>query len=346
MAPSAQGSCTPLSFSMMPSDSDLCPLARRVPAPQKTGNACEDSESMQQYHAFKVIVPSLTKMPEMIVPMRGHLMQLLKKSDDDRSRGDMFVDGSSLAKLDGDWLLMFVMEHCTLSVEKLAKMKIADHDALRRLIVFGLQISWTAKLPEEMKHKAVARLVLNQRLAECGDRWAKLPPDFINNDGIVNWVYGCYKLKFDAARATHLTHFDGASVIIPSWKMITTAFNFTDNHDDTLASVSLQGTTHKLKHFFDESDVGPTSYRVWSPKCAWLKQMCLDANKAVEDKAQADALSVGSSSDVQLGSMVQASSNAKRKVAAHKAREALGKRHEDLKKQRRVTLQASESEAK
>lgn len=327
-------------ISLMPTDSELCPLAKRIPQPRRTGNAVEDSEAMQQHNAFKVIAHVLSKEPSYIIPIHGYLIQLIKKSQDDKDNADVFAQAGSLSKLDADWWVITLVQHSKgkLSIEKVAKMKSLDPDALRRLVVFGMQMPWTAKLPEELKCKWVASHFVQQRLAECGHRLAALHADFISEQGVVNWAHGCYQLKLDDVKATAVSHFDGTEVEVPSWKMITKAFNLNDNHDDALAEVSLQGTTHKLKAFFAEGS-GPKSYRTWSPKCTWVKELAAQADKLYKDKTS--GLNQNKSKDPSIatvGTIITASTAEKRKAAALKAREALEERQASLAKQRRVSL--------
>ena len=330
-----------LPISLMPADSDLCPLAKRIPQPKRTGNAVEDSEGMQQHNAFKVIAHVLSKEPQYIIPTHGYLIQLIKKRQDDEDNAEVFAQAGSLSKLDADWWVITLVQNSKnkLCFEKVAKMKVLDPDSLRRLVVFGFQMPWIAKLPEEMKVKRVASQFVQQRLADCGDRLGSLHADSIDDHGVVNWARGCYKLQLDDVKATAVTHFDGTLVDVPSWKMITKAFNLNGNHDDALAEVSLQGTTHKLKFFFEEG-AGPKSYKAWTLKCTWVKELAVEADKAYKHKISGlDHQNKGKvASMAAVGNIITASTAGKRKAAAMKAREALEKRQASLAKQRRVSL--------
>ena len=142
----------------------------------------------------------------------------------------------------------------------------------------------------------------------------------------------------DEVKATAVTHLTGTTVEVPPWKVITKAFNLNDNHDDALAEVSLQGTTHKLKSFFNDAS-GPKSYKAWTPKCAWVKELAMEGEKKYKEKTEGLMSSSSQDSKAKVETLITASAAEKRKAAAKKAREALEKRQESLAKQRRVSLQ-------
>lgn len=340
MAASAQGAASQGVVQLMPADHELVGLARRAPQPKKTSNPVEGSEAMQRHSAFKASIGTLSRQLDHFLPLHGHLLNIIKKKHEDSLNEELFVDAGSFSKMDSDRIMKFIVAHSKLSVQKLVQLKLADPDALRRMFVFGRPWSWTAKLPEAMKTKAVIWKFLKNRPTECGDRWAKLDDEkFFRAVRSAGWSLGCYRFVFAELNASELIHCPGEKVVVPSWEVTTNAFPVSDNHDDAAAQAALQGTSHSLKSFFG-ANVGPNSYKVFTPKAARFKEEIfrIAAECEMDKKRMAETSCQATGQKKDVWSEMHTSAARKRKEAAARAREVLESKKENLCKQSGVNL--------
>ena len=326
---SGGGASPPVSLA---TDAELCALARRVPKPKMTGRLDEDNEKQMTHNAMVWVVDTLTKQPNFVMHVHGLLVALIKKQA--KSKGDEFFDEiSTLGKLDAEWLVIFLLGKSKFTIEELAQVKNTDPEGLRRLLSFAVQLPTSTKLPTAMRHKSICKMVLDARMKLCGDRLALWDKSYFHSSGVINWGKGCFTVTFEQGRASKVRHCSGKTADVPDYATITTAYELSDNHDDTLACVNLAGSSHKLHCFFKDSD---------SPHVMKSSRGKGDCFATLVDNAKAELeklrAATTTSTEADVTGILQNTGSERKRAAAKRARDALEKRQENLKKQRRVVF--------
>lgn len=310
-------------------------MAKRVARPKRTGNLLDDNRAEQEFNAMVFLVDHLAKNPSYVMPMHGHLLNLIRQ-ESMTTHEDFFANATILSKLPEDWVVSFLAEKSALSLRDLARVKAADPEGLRRLFSFGLQLPTGARLPPAMAEKAVAAKALAARCVDVGNRFKNWNSKRLHADGSLNWLYGCYQLTFENNRATRITHCLGDTAELPDHVVVTPAFTLVDNHCDWSARVSLAGTEHKLYAYFS-SDKGPHKIAQYSTKANPLMRHVATAEEQVAAAKAALGGPGGDEPQIFMEAIAEGTSERKQ-AAAGRARSALQARQESLKKSRRVCL--------
>jgi hypothetical protein len=214
----------------------------------------------------QAVIDHCLQDPEHISACWSVLKQRLRTKADrvsDVADGECFSVDSQLGFICPKWKTHFLASISDMSVLELAKAKEIDKDALDLLLVYGLQLSLTLKLPAACRVKNVLFDVLQKRHSIVGQRLQSfktrggLKSDFRLNFGLA----GCYSIRFDAdGNATHVDHISSESVEVTIKGMITRDYLFSSNWSDVNAYTQLEPLPQFCLSKLFAVGVGPHKY--------------------------------------------------------------------------------------
>eukprot|EP00972_Heterocapsa_arctica_P111765 16427964-Heterocapsa_arctica.AAC.1 len=130
-------------------------LAKKIPAPRKTGNTSVDYEKGMERQALIDVISWLERYPEQgmstISFIKDRVNQSIKLQGIDTTSS--FGEVSNLSRIDETWIVSFISSHSDLTVDTLAKCKQKDPEVIKQIICFALHASPMCKVPLECNNK-------------------------------------------------------------------------------------------------------------------------------------------------------------------------------------------------
>ena len=314
-----------------------CPKVRR------TGDSMVDGERDDVRNDLMALVEKLVRNPEHIGPVRGHLESRMRRVAENPDDADSFAVVTTVAKLDENWMAMFVMAHSKMTAAGLERAKAYDADSILHLFVFLTNCAPGLALPALCRSKLVATRAFSKRAAVAGNRLADVDDKYILGDGKVDWGrIGVYVLVMDkSGRAIKLRHRPTGHVVVLSSKTyIDNTFDLEANYND-MKCRAVDGGPNRVPlavQFLDGS--GPNKCKQLTGKCKAFSSL-VDAVVQEHESQQREAAMSPTSSVQVVTEIGRTLKQQRQQEAVQKAREALHKRSLEQKERRRVSLSSA-----
>ena len=219
----------------------VAPRTIKLPIPSKTGIPEVDEAAKTQRSCLESNIDDMMSCPQLIMPVFNFIRGEKKTIESRLSVGSnvaMFAEQTSLAGLEEDYKIWFVISNSDLNGMDLAEAMAEDSGCLNCLFQFGTQLPMKQKLPAEFLVRACLNTFVSERVVACGRRLAEFKSRGGFNDRKVAFARaaGCYNPNFEDGILVEITHWNGDNVAVNSKVGLTTEYILQDNHDDFAAS--------------------------------------------------------------------------------------------------------------
>lgn len=326
----------------------LCALAKKVPAPKRTGIPHADDVARRQRDALIWIIDRLSKRPEQIIPLQSYLIT-----------GDFALDTATgaptswtgnykqLERLPKQFMTKLLLNVAaeggtkSFSCKTAAALEKADATNIPTLFSMVLQLPLSLTCPEEFADESICMRTLIARAKQVGDRLAHFGKagGFLVPGKLDMKAGGTYALTFDNdGRATTLTHCSGANVTIPRHVHLDATFALHDNHLEFKTAIKLHPTSILLHTFFETADPRPVFLQhMYTPGKKW-RGLQDSATKLADEMARLQAGGVAQQVAESAAAAMQEAGKVRRTETLKKARAALEERQEKRKQARIIKL--------
>lgn len=240
----------------------LCPLAKRIAQPKRTGTLREQTEQSLSYQAFVYIVHLLHNFPEERMSAEKFIISsLLEKERAKKVAEGEFQNLSTVAALDDTWVAFWVAPKTLLRNEVLQRALMYDKKALNHFFSYMIGVHPSAKLPASCARKQYMSIWRDFLWEAKGKPLApsdkKQPVSLISE---VNWGLLAYSLVFDAEKGcvTKIVHRrTKVEVELDEVCRITDKFVLKDGWSDSGALATNGKASHYILKELFPAGVGP-----------------------------------------------------------------------------------------
>lgn len=187
-----------------------CPLLDRIPKVKSSGNMVIDNKASAARQNLVDCIQILWDHPQArsdcATFLRGYIDN---KAAEDAVGDDAFAELSTFGRLEEAWLASWLSNKLGISGGVLGKAKLEDPHIVRELAQSLVNMTTSAKLPQQLRNNVLCRKFLDRRYADMGERGRLMAgkDGVLNASGKVNWLKGVYALEFSAeGQSTHVMH--------------------------------------------------------------------------------------------------------------------------------------------
>ena len=255
----------------------LCPLAKRIPQPKRSGNLQEDNRKLRVYASLRNIVQYLHFNDDEVCDTWAQLsqgMHIVGGKFGDKTVFDTKV--KLFCQIPRDWRAAWLKDVSKgeLSQSLLDMMDVADATVIDGFFYTVTGTCAETVLPVELREKGRLDKALRLRAQQLGDRLGKLIPAVDKTTGAVDKTRaGPFTWKTDDGDVTSIKHISGDEASIPECIKVTTEWYIYEFWNEGKAQLAL-GDSFKisLAGLFGEG-CGPNKHALTGkPKtCPFLK---------------------------------------------------------------------------
>ena len=247
--------------------------AKRLPAPEKTGDTDGDEERMAQHELF-------VEMVQGILLDRSHVMPLYRKFKERIAAklpanvpvnpSEYFAKISTVGALCRDeaaFVVAFLVSISDLSSANITDACAHVGSSVSHLLQFAVGLKEDLKLLPQLRLKDVMRRFLKTRADELGNRLA----DFkarggLKQNGGLDWSRGVYHIVVADGKITKVRHHGSNAEVDLAQYDLTNAYNLEGNWCDYKACLRKDPLPPVYVHTFFGRLVGPHARQHWSAK--------------------------------------------------------------------------------
>jgi hypothetical protein len=318
-------------------------LSRQVPRAQQLSDRLLNQDRELSRNAFVYCINHLSAFEEDAMACKQYLEGRRQTRATTLSEEGHFTTNACFSKTNSDFLAKELMAASCLSQQNLELAVEYDPQALIQLGIFQWSLLKNLRWPAECISIAVLHNTLKERTNECGRRLSLWNGSKLGADGRIDWAkHGIYAVIYEEGIPKKIKHKPTSTTVeLPSYVVLNENFAFLENWSEEDAQVGVDGSSHKLKSFF-QGEHARIIVPVWNAKSKPMKDAVKRAVAVVEAALHATSGPASSSSS----SAAFGETPRKRKAGenAMKALEALKLKREDSAKKRRASLKKQDSE--
>lgn len=325
-----------------PRNMPMCPLAKRIAAPKKTGTIRQQTEATLAHHALVSCINLLHYFPEERVAAERYIMASVEEKLRESRFGEGSFDNiSTIGALDDAWVIGWISGKTQLPSDALRKALMFDRKSINNVFCFMLGVLPQVKLPTGCESKQFLCFMADVLWAQRGkplESQNGSPPSIILEDGQVDTASLVYELRYEAAagRVVRVIHRRaGHAVDVDADVRITAAFHLKDGWSDGNATLSNGKQCHYLLHQFFAESHGPHVQPELKGKARDLDAAVRHAQTLMDELERRKAAGRVSDGSTEV---VAAVSEEKKRARTEKARAALAARKQETTKRRRVAI--------
>lgn len=241
------------------SESELCPLARKVPKVKSSGDHQKYKDQLLERSQMARIIDMLTKNPPYIATTWSWL-----QDHNDRQNANGHNPGRELwwpesytfvSKLPKYWQAEFLaaMSDNELSLQDLEALDAHDNDAVGNLFRMAVQVQKGDALPRQALEKRVCYRLFEERYQLLGKRLIGWKKRAVLANNTVDWLKGgVFAPVIVGGKVCQVRHISGDHVEVPEYLAITASFTIGTAWDDCEATFKHGIAAQRLKAELDD----------------------------------------------------------------------------------------------